>query len=381
MNPNSGDSTNAWPIPATIMAGAIDTGSTVGQVCHSVNASPVSPTAWISAPMVSTVGPNRATIRAVKSDASRNDTAIGSSASPDWNGLRWAPCWNVSADTNMNAEKPVKNGTAISRPRCMPGSRSIEGGTIGWWPVRSSRRSTSANAAPSGTTAASMAMLQAGQPSERPSVSGTSSASSVAASSSVPGTSIRCGSLRVGDRNCPPGQEQPDDADRHVDQEDQPPLGAGQVGRDQRAAGQLADRRGDAGGGAVEADRLDPGLADAGGLDGGQHLRHHEGGRGALQRPERHQRPGGRRQPAQQREDGEAGHAQHEQPAAAEQVAEAAAQHQQQCVGHAVACHHQLQRGGRGVQVCVDGRKCDVDDEEVGDGQEGAQQHRRQPKP
>ena len=42
----------------------------------------------------------------------------------------------------------------------------------------------------------------------------------------------------------------------------------------------------------------------------------------ALQHPERDQHAGGRRQPAQQRGDGEAGHADEEHPAPADEVAE-----------------------------------------------------------
>ena len=72
-----------------------------------------------------------------------------------------------------------------------------------------------------------------------------------------------------------------------------------------------------------------------------------------------------RREAAGQGRDRERRHAQQEQPPPAERVAEAAAKHQQQRVADAVTGDDQFQRGGGRVQVGVDGRQRDVDDEEV----------------
>ena len=74
----------------------------------------------------------------------------------------------------------------------------------------------------------------------------------MAANSTVPGRSMPTGCVRAGVGHDPGRHDQHDQADRHVDQEDRPPGGAGDVGADQQAAHQLPDHGGDAGGGAVQ---------------------------------------------------------------------------------------------------------------------------------
>lgn len=75
----------------------------------------------------------------------------------------------------------------------MLGCRSNDGGTSGVRPDRSARRSTAVNAAAAMGANTRSAMVHAGHPSERPSVSGRSTASKVAPSKTVPGPSIGAG--------------------------------------------------------------------------------------------------------------------------------------------------------------------------------------------
>ena len=78
------------------------------------------------------------------------------------------------------------------------------------------------------------------------------------------------------------------DADRHVDQEDRPPAGAGDVEVDQQAADQLAGGGGDAHDGGVGAERADPVRAGVHVADQGEHGRRRP-------RPPRRPAPAGRR--------------------------------------------------------------------------------------
>ena len=63
-----------------------------------------------------------------------------------------------------------------------------------------------------------------------------------------------------------------------------------------------------------------------------------------------------------------------EEAAAPQRIAEAAPDDEEHGVRDGVARHHQLQHAGRGPEVPVDRGEGDVDDEEVGDGQEDADQ-------
>ncbi len=161
----------------------------------------------------------------------------------------------------------------------------------------------------------------------------------------------------------------------HVDQEDGPPSCASDVGGDEQAAEELAGHGGEPAGGAVPAQGAGAALAGGGGLDGGEHLGHHQRGGGALRRAGDDQHLGGGRQAAQQRGQGEGGHPGEEQPPAAEAVAQASAQHEQQGVGGGVRGDDELQHGRAGVQVAVDGGQGHVDDEEVHHRQQHPDQH------
>jgi hypothetical protein len=82
------------------------------------------------------------------------------------------------------------------------------------------------------------------------------------------------------------------------------------------------------------------------------------------------------RQPPGQRGQPEENKAADEQPPAAEEVGEAAPEHQQPAEGQDVGARHPRQVAGRGVQAPSDGRQRDVDDgrvkydDEIGDGQQ-----------
>jgi hypothetical protein len=183
---------------------------------------------------------------------------------------------------------------------------------------------------------------------------------------------------RAGGGHVAPRERHGRDPDGDVHEEDRPPALAGDVRVDDHAAGHLADDGRDPRGGAVEADCPRPFVADRRGLDGRERLRHHERGGRPLGGPERDQHLGRRRDAAQEREHGKRRRAGHEQRPPPEQVAEPAAQHEHQRVRDAVAGDDQLERSRRGMQVGIDGGQGDVDDEEVGDGDECAKEHRGQ---
>jgi hypothetical protein len=180
----------------------------------------------------------------------------------------------------------------------------------------------------------------------------------------------RVGRARVGDDTA--GHQQPDDPDRHVDQEDRAPLRPGDVGRDQQPAQQLAGRAGDAAGGSVQTQRPVAGVAGGGGLDRGEDLREHQGCGRSLEGAERDEEIDVRRQAAREGGQREGRHPCEEQPSSSEGVAQAAPDNEEDGVGDGVAGHHQLEHAGRGLEVPVDGRERDVDDEEVGDREEHA---------
>ncbi len=167
--------------------------------------------------------------------------------------------------------------------------------------------------------------------------------------------------------------------ERHVEQEDRAPAGAEQVGGNEHPAEHLADHDRDAADRAVDAERAAAGGALGGGGDGAEHLRDQQRGRGALGGPGGDQGPRVGGEAAGQRGEGERGGADHEQSAAAEDVAEAPAEDEQHGEGDAVAGGDQFEDGGPGGQVLVDGRQGDVDDEEVEHRQEGPEQDGDQP--
>ena len=80
------------------------------------------------------------------------------------------------------------------------------------------------------------------------------------------------------------------EADRHVDQEDRPPAGAGEVEVDQQPADQLAGGGGHPHDRGVGAERADPLRAGVHVADEGEHGRRDHGRRGALRQPRGEQR-------------------------------------------------------------------------------------------
>ncbi len=91
----------------------------------------------------------------------------------------------------MKAPNPAKNGSARPSPLRMLRWASSDGGTSGTRPLRSMRNSTAANAARASGATASSAIVQAGQRSAGPSVSGMSRARTVTPSRTVPWWSTR----------------------------------------------------------------------------------------------------------------------------------------------------------------------------------------------
>lgn len=174
------------------------------------------------------------------------------------------------------------------------------------------------------------------------------------------------------------GGNQRDESDGHVDQEDRTPAKVEHVGLDQRAAEDLAERGGRSTRDAEHRHRAGPVLASEQTADGGEHLRSHRGGRGALDDPGGEQHTDGRRKSADQRHQGEADEAGEEHPLAAEAVAEAAADDEQGGVGDAVAADDELELARVRVQVGADRGQRHVDDEEGEHRQERAEEQGRE---
>ena len=188
-------------------------------------------------------------------------------------------------------------------------------------------------------------------------------------------------SLRAGGTERRAREGQGDCAHGHVDEEDRPPAQPGDVRLHQRAADQLGGDGGQAHRGAEIADRPPPFVLVEGHADDGQHLRTHHRRRQPLQHPRRDQHGRGGSQAAQGGGRGEAGHADHEQPLAAVQVAQPSAGDQQHREGEAVPGHHHLQVLRPCAQLGVHGGQGDVDDEKVERRQEAARQQHDQSDP
>jgi hypothetical protein len=139
------------------------------------------------------------------------------------------------------------------------------------------------------------------------------------------------------------GQQQ--HADRHVDQEYRAPRTAEEIRADQQAAHHLPDHRAARQHRRVETHRAGPRRALVGALDQAEHLRDHHGRADPLHDAQRDQRARRRGQPAAQRGDGEDREPGQEDPAVAEDVAQAGPGHQQHRVSDRVTGHHQLQAG------------------------------------
>ncbi len=183
-----------------------------------------------------------------------------------------------------------------------------------------------------------------------------------------------------------PGQQagagrQQQHPDRHVDQEHRPPAAAEEVGADQHAAEDLAERHAPGQHRRVEAECPGAGGAGEGALQQAHHLGHHQRRAGALEQPEGDQPAGGRGEAAGERGGGEGGEAELEEPAVAVPGAEAGAGDEQDGVGDGVAGDDQLQGGPGGAQVGADGGDRDVDDGDVEHGHELPAQDEREEQP
>ena len=169
--------------------------------------------------------------------------------------------------------------------------------------------------------------------------------------------------------------------DRHVDQEDHPPAGAEQVRRRERAAGDQADRRGQAADRAVHREGLAPLLRREDHPEGREHLRR-DGGRGrALEHPEGDELTRSLGQRAGQAGEAEGRRADQEELAPAEAVAELAGRDQARGEGQQVARDDPGQLVARGVQVTLDRGQGDVDDRAVEQVHQGRDHHHRGDQP
>ena len=174
------------------------------------------------------------------------------------------------------------------------------------------------------------------------------------------------------------GERDQHGADRHVDEQD--PAPAQRLG--EHAAEQRARRSAAGGDGAPDAQRaVALGPFGEGRRDDRQRGRRDDRAAEALQPAGRHEQAGARRQRAEQRGEREHGDADDEHPLAPEQVARAAAEHQEPGEGHRVRAHHPLQVVLGEVQRGADGRQRDVHDRHVEDHHElrGAGDQQDQP--
>ncbi|MGC0341260.1 hypothetical protein RKD20_006294 [Streptomyces sp. SLBN-8D4] len=155
------------------------------------------------------------------------------------------------------------------------------------------------------------------------------------------------------------------DPDGDVDQEDRAPFPAEEVPLHDHAAEGEAEDRGGAGDRAEHGDRLAPLARREDHVQDRQDLGDHQAGRGALDEPGHDQHFRVDRDTAQQRGDGEGGHAGQEDTLASEDVTEPAAEDQQGGEGEHVRRDDPLDLGVVGVQVALDARDGDVDDRRV----------------
>ena len=216
----------------------------------------------------------------------------------------------------------------------MLGSRTSDGGTSGHPPARARARSSTSTRRRRRTGATrSSTHDHSGQPSARPSVSGSSTASDRGAEQDRAGARRPAPAAATG---CPAraaaASARRDEPDRDVDQEDRPPAGCRRCPRTtSRPPTQLADDRGEPAGGAEQRHRAQPvrpgrwwpGWSPAPAAPSSRRPRPAAPGR-------RPGVPAVGASPHSSEVDGERGHAGEEQPLAAEGVAEPAADDEQQ---------------------------------------------------
>lgn len=231
---------------------------------------------------------------------------------------------------NRNPPHARKNRNTASRPACIAGSLSTDGGSSGSPPARSLRIWVTASTAPV--------------------------------------TSASAGTTRHHSRG-----DRADEPERQVHQEDRAPPEPG----DERRAEHLPGDGGDPDADAEHPEGALPVSAREECLDGREHLRHHHRRGETLRQPREHQQHRGGRGPACGRGQGERRHAADEQPLAPPRVAEPTERDEATGVRRRIAGDEQFQRGRAGVEVAVDRGQCHVDDEEVEHGEHVAEQDDR----
>ena len=156
-----------------------------------------------------------------------------------------------------------------------------------------------------------------------------------------------------------------DQAERQVDEEDQPPAAPEQVGVDERAADDRPQHRRQADHGAEDRERRGLLRGRERVADDPEPLRDQERGGAALSEPAGDQHLRRDRERARHRREHESDRAEHEQALAAVDVAESPTGDQPDGEREGVAADHPLQRGRAAVQVGADRRGGDVDDRAV----------------
>ncbi len=161
------------------------------------------------------------------------------------------------------------------------------------------------------------------------------------------------------------GEDEGEQGEGDVQQEDRAPAGAEEVRGDQHPAEHLPDDHRDAADRAVDREGAPAPGAVGGGGDGAEDLGDQQGGRRALGGPGGDQAPCSGGESAGERGHGEGGRSDHEEAAPAEDVPESSAEDEEDGEGDAVPGGDQLQDGGPGTEVVVDGRQGDIHYEEV----------------
>ncbi len=166
------------------------------------------------------------------------------------------------------------------------------------------------------------------------------------------------------------GEQQDRRADRQVDEEHRPPAVVDAEQRDQRAAGERADRARHGDSRAEQAERLAALLAAEQALDEARDLRADETAGEPLDDPRQHELERRLRQGAGRARDHEQRYADHEHRPPAVRVAETPRRHEQQPQRERVARDDPLQLVLLRVQAPLDTRQGDVDDRDVEQGHE-----------
>ena len=144
-----------------------------------------------TAPRVIERGPRRAATFGPSSVIAMNVRASGRFTIPACSGDSPRPDWSSSVSTNMKLPKKKSEAKFSSRPAENARSRKSARLSSGSPPLRVSRRSQARVAASTGSASASDTQVQTGQPSSRPSVSGTSASASPPETPTAPSGSSR----------------------------------------------------------------------------------------------------------------------------------------------------------------------------------------------